>query len=142
MWSLSDEFSLRGRFFFSGPDLLVAKKFYLAFGLDVCIDEAQVLLYAHGNTHLWGIITEAPKKVVRYISFGAFADDLPGFKSRLEKQGIRLLDPPFEAGNPGLWLCDPAGLLIQIQAAERSAASCKSPIESASVPEGVRAAPM
>ncbi len=126
----------------SVPDLEVAKKFYEAFGLDVRVDEAQVHLRAFGDAHLWGVITEAPKKVVRYISFGAFDGDLPIFKSRLEERGIRLVDPPFESVNPGIWLRDPAGLLIQIQVATRSGPTRKSPIDSASVPDGVRAAPM
>jgi len=129
-------------FAFSVPDLQIAKTFYHAFGLDVRMDEAQIRLYTFGNAHMWGVITEAPKKRVRYVSFGVFANDLPVFKSRLDQQGIRLLDPPVEAVGPGLWLRDPAGLLIQIRAAERSAAQCKSPIDSASAPEGVRAAPM
>src|SRR5882757_769400 len=129
-------------FSFSVPDLQVANDFYHAFGLDVRIEGAQIHLYVFGNAHLCGVITEASRKVVRYISFGAFASDLPKFKSKLEVQGIRLLDPLFEVVDPGLWFRDPAGLLIQIRAADRSAATCKSPIDNASAPEGVRGAPM
>jgi len=35
--------------------------------------------------------------------------------NRADQQGIRLLDPPVVAVGPGLWLRDPAGLLIQIR---------------------------
>jgi catechol 2,3-dioxygenase-like lactoylglutathione lyase family enzyme len=129
-------------FSISVPDLQVAQTFYHAFGLDVRMDEAQIRLYTFGNAHLWGLITKAPRKVVRYVSFGAFANDLPAFKSRLEERAIRLLDPPFEAVDSGFWFRDPAGLLVQIRAAERSAAAWKSPVDSVSVPEGVRGAPM
>ena len=71
-----------------------AEKFYGLFGLDTKEEDGKLALYTHGHPHRWGVVSEGPRKKFTYVSFGAFEDDLPRFRERLEKLRIDRLDPP------------------------------------------------
>ena len=74
-------------------------------------------------------VSEGPRKKFTYVSFGAFEDDLPRFRERLEKLRIDRLDPPKGFESNGLWFRDPDGTLIEIRVAEKSSPNEKATFE-------------
>ena len=89
-------------FNFVVPDVAQAEKFYGLFGLNTKEEDGKLALYTHGHPHRWGVVSEGPRKKFTYVSFGAFEDDMPRFRERLEKLRIDRLDPPkgFEFERP------------------------------------------
>jgi catechol 2,3-dioxygenase len=128
-------------FHFSVPDLAHAQKFYSVFGLDVREQGDRLDIYTHGHPHRWGSVVEGLKKKLQFISFGAFEDDLPRFRERLEKRRIARIDPPPGARSNGLWFRDPDGTPIEIRVAEKSSPNEKSSHESISCAPGIAGAP-
>lgn len=123
------------------PDMRQAEAFYSAFGLQLQANGNQLGLFCPENPHKWGILTEGPAKQLQYISFGAFEEDMAGLKSRIEKTGVRLLDPPAGFDSNGLWFRDPDGLLIEVKVAEKSSPNEKSSFDMVSVSAPERGAP-
>jgi catechol 2,3-dioxygenase-like lactoylglutathione lyase family enzyme len=124
------------RFYFSVPDLAGAKKFYASFGLDLQEQNGQIHLHTHGHPHRWGSVVEGARKKLQFISFGAFEDDLPRFRERLEALRIPRIDPPPGAESNGLWFRDPDGTPIEIRVAEKCSPDEKSSFE---MPGGIAA---
>ena len=109
------------------PDLNEAKTFYTEFGLDVRPDtDGTLLVRAVGQQHCWIRIVEGEKKRLQYISFAGFSEDIPKFRNNLASLGIAQVDGPSGINDSSIWLRDPAGVLVQIKAAERSAPTGKS----------------
>src|SRR5438046_3006403 len=129
------------RFNFSVPDLDAARKFYASFGLDVRAERDVLNIHTHGHPHRWGSIIEGPRKKLQFISFGAFEDDLPRFRERLDALRIERIDPPPGTQSNGLWFRDPDGTPIEIRVAEKSSPNEKSSHESISSPGGIAGAP-
>ena len=129
------------RFNFSVPDLEAARTFYSNFGLDLHEGAGALNIHTHGHPHRWGSVVEGPKKKLQFISFGAFEDDLPRFRERLEALHISRIDPPPGAESNGLWFRDPDGTPIEIRVAEKCSPNEKSTIECISSPGGVAGAP-
>jgi len=129
------------RFNFSVPDVEEARKFYANFGLDLREENGALNIYTHGHPHRWGSVVEGPRKKLQYISFGAFEDDLPRFRERLEALRVERIDAPPGAESNGLWFRDPDGTPIEIRVAEKSSPNEKSSVESISSPGGVAGAP-
>lgn len=102
------------------PALKDAERFYSSFGLDVRTEGAGLAVRTHGASHCWGIVTEGSRKKLSYLSFGAFADDLPRFRERLRLNNVRQLDPPAGFRSDGIWFRDPDGLLIEIRVGEKT----------------------
>ena len=102
------------------PDLAKAAEFYGSFGLETKTVGNQLELYTPGNAHCWARIGEAAKKQLYYLSFGAYAEDMPAFRKRLADLGVELLPAPKGFESNGLWFRDPDGLLIEIRAAEKT----------------------
>ncbi len=123
------------------PKMSVAEEFYAAFGLDLKADGNYLGLTAFGNAHRWGVLSEGPAKKLKYISFGAYEEDMEPMRRRIESQGIRLLDPPPGLEENGFWFSDPDGILVQVRVAEKSSPNQKSDFQMESVPAGVRGAP-
>jgi catechol 2,3-dioxygenase len=129
------------QFNFSVPNAEDARRFYSSFGLDLREEGNRLNLYTHGHPHRWGSIVEGPRKKLQFISFGAFEDDLPRFRERLDALRIERIDPPPGAQSNGLWFRDPDGTPIEIRVAEKSSPNEKSSHESISSPPGVAGAP-
>ena len=116
-------------FNFMVPDLSQAEKFYGLFGLNLKEENNALSLYTHGHTHRWGTVSEGPRKKLHFISFGAFEDDMPKFRQRLEELRIDRLDPPKGFESNGIWFRDPDGTLIEIRVAEKSSPNSKSGVD-------------
>src|SRR5262249_2200712 len=114
-------------FNFSVPDLAQAQKFYSSFGLDVREEGGRLNIYTLGHPHRWGSVVEGPRKRLQFISFGAFEDDLPRLRERLDTLRVARIDPPPGARSNGLWCRDPDGIPIEIRAAEKSSPNATSP---------------
>jgi catechol 2,3-dioxygenase-like lactoylglutathione lyase family enzyme len=116
-------------FNFVVPDVAQAEKFYGQFGLNTKEEGGWLSLYTHGHPHRWGTVVEGPRKKFTYVSFGAFEDDMPRFRERLEKMRIERLDPPKGFESNGLWFRDPDGTLVEIRVAEKSSPNEKATFE-------------
>jgi catechol 2,3-dioxygenase-like lactoylglutathione lyase family enzyme len=109
-------------FCFAVPDLAAARDFYTSFGLQATARNQGLALATAGQSHRWGQLVEGPSKQLQYVSFGAFADDLPRFVHRLKQHGIERLDPPPGLGDSpdnSVWLRSPQGHLVEIRAADK-----------------------
>jgi catechol 2,3-dioxygenase-like lactoylglutathione lyase family enzyme len=127
-------------FSFAVPDLSAAHDFYGAFGLDLRGGAKGFGIHTHGHPHRWGTVSEGPRKKLTYVSFGAFEDDFPRFRARLQELGIAQLDPPPGFESNGLWFRDPDGVLIEVRVAEKSSPNEKSRVDNPSVAAGQRGA--
>src|SRR5207244_8680732 len=97
-------------FALSVPDLTTARAFYTTFGLDLRTDGNVMGIHTFGHPQRWGMLIEGETKRLHHLSFGVFEDDLERFEQRIERQGIRRLDPPPGFANShGLWIHDPDG---------------------------------
>ena len=123
------------------PDLAVARAFYKTFGLDVRAADGGLDLHAFGHPHRWARIVEGPAKALRHISFGAFDDDMPAFRERLETLGVALASGTDRADNHSLWFRDPHGVLLQVRPAEKSSPNAR-PSHSPAPSPALRGAPM
>jgi catechol 2,3-dioxygenase len=125
----------------SVPDMDRARRFYGSFGLNLKEEANRLDIYTHGHPHRWASIVEGPRKKLQFISFGAFEDDLPRFRERLDALRVERIDPPPGAQSNGLWFRNPDGMPIEIRIAEKSSPNEKSSHESISSPPGVAGAP-
>ncbi|MCC6889475.1 MAG: VOC family protein [Hyphomicrobiales bacterium] len=128
-------------FNFSVPDLEVARRFYASFGLDVRAQDNALHIHTHSRSHRWGSLTEGPKKKLGFVSFGAFEDDMPGFRKRLDAMRVTRIDPPAGVESNGIWFRDPDGTAIEIRVAEKTSPNETSPFDGSSCPPGVAGAP-
>ncbi len=124
------------------PDLAQAQKFYTSFGLDVRNARSGFDLHTTGHKHRWGTFREGPQKKLNHLSFGAFADDMPAFRERLERLGIALVSAPAGSDGAGLWFRDFDGALVEIRAAEKSSPDAKATTNNIVAPAGVAAMPL
>jgi hypothetical protein len=125
----------------SVPVLGEAQRFYGTFGLDLRIEDAKLNLYTSGHPHRWAAITEGPKKSLKHISFGAFEDDFPRFRERLNAMRIPLVDPPSGFESNGLWFRDCDGTLLEIRVAEKCSPDTKPPADNPPGVPGIANAP-
>jgi catechol 2,3-dioxygenase len=131
-----DHFSL------SVPDLAKTQAFYTSFGLDVRNARTGFDLHTTGHKHRWGTFREGARKQLNHLSFGAFADDLPAFRERLERSGVALLAPSPGSDGAGIWFRDFDNALVEIRAAEKSSPNAKATTNNVTVGEGVAAMPL
>ena len=124
------------------PDLAEAEHFYRSFGMDVEAESATLVLRTAGKKHTWAVIAEGSRKSLRYLSFGAFEEDFPRSRERLERMGIKRLDPPPGYESNGLWFRDHDQNLLEIQVCEKTSPNEKSLFANFSVPGGQRGAPV
>lgn len=108
------------RFGMAVPDLDSAARFYDAFGLEARPSATGLRLHTAGNPHPWAELTEGGRKSLRYLSFGAFASDMDGFRERAGSLGVDCIAPPAGVDSNGLWVADPDGLAIEIEAADKT----------------------
>ncbi|HVE50184.1 MAG TPA: VOC family protein [Casimicrobiaceae bacterium] len=110
------------------PNLSDARTFYGAFGLDVKDEQGTLGLYARGNPHRWGVVRADPRRHLAWLSFGAYARDLPRFEERLKKSGVAAAAPPAGARDDGLWFHDMDGSPVHIGVADKSSPDAKVPL--------------
>lgn len=116
------------------PDLDEAAQFYTDFGLDVRREGDRLELYTFGNPHCWAKITQGATKKLRYVSFGAYEQDMPEFEKRVERANIERCVPMSDGG--GIWILTPDGLPLQIKVCEKSSPTCKTEFSATSSPAG------
>jgi catechol 2,3-dioxygenase len=117
------------RFGMAVPDLATAARFYDAFGLEPRPAAGGLRLHTFGSSHPWAELSEAPRKALRYLSFGAFAEDMDGLRERTSRLGIERIDPPAGVESNGLWIADPDGLPVEIKVAEKTSPDAPSGFE-------------
>jgi catechol 2,3-dioxygenase-like lactoylglutathione lyase family enzyme len=122
------------------PDLAEASRFYTKFGLDVREAGETLGLYTDGSAHRWGRLAEGKRKALHYLSFGAFEDDMPALRARLDAVGIARIDPPPGVESNGIWFRDCDGTPVEIKAAEKVSPNAKASFGDPSSPAGVRGA--
>jgi catechol 2,3-dioxygenase len=64
------------------------------------------------------VFIEGPQRKLRHVSFGTTESGLADIIKRLEDAGETLLDAPNETPEPGIWVRDPDGVLVNIKVAE------------------------
>jgi catechol 2,3-dioxygenase len=114
------------QFCFAVPDLTLAATFYDKFGLVTKGEGNTLTLQTPGNAHRWGRLIEGPRKQIRYLSFGAYADDAPRFREHLQQRGIAIERSPPGMQSDGLWFRGHDSLLMEIRAADKSSPDLKS----------------
>jgi catechol 2,3-dioxygenase-like lactoylglutathione lyase family enzyme len=101
------------------PDLSEAQTFYSSFGLNAVARDGGLALATTSQKHRWGQLIEGPSKQLQYVSFGAFADDMPRFAEKLKQHGVERLNAPPGLDSDSIWLRSPQGHLVEIRAAEK-----------------------
>jgi len=96
------------------PDLVKARDFYEAFGLDVRETADGLELYTFGNDHCWGRIVEGPVKQLRYISFGLYDEDEDALIARLDESGVERIDALDKTPGKGSWFAGFDGMPLNI----------------------------
>ncbi|MDP8990711.1 MAG: VOC family protein [Acidobacteriota bacterium] len=123
------------------PDLVKAEHFYKSFGLDVRGVGGELALHTFGQGHRWAGITEGLEKKLHYLSFGAFEEDFPRFREKLDRLKIERISPPSSRlDSGGLWFCDPDGILIEIKICDKSSPDRKTAFGTVSSPANIRGA--
>jgi catechol 2,3-dioxygenase len=130
-----------GEFVLGVPSLEKAEAFYSAFGLEVREEGERLNLHTAADGYRWGRAVPASGKSMHHVSFHCFEEDLPRFKAEIERQGIRLLDPPPGFDSNGLWLRDQDGMLLEIRVGAKTTPNEKVPMEATPTPPAVRNAP-
>jgi catechol 2,3-dioxygenase-like lactoylglutathione lyase family enzyme len=131
-----------GEFHMTVPSLSEAEEFYSAFGLVVGHDEGGLTLRAGSTDHIWGRLTEGPRKKFDRLTFHCFEDEASRLYEHILSQGPERCTPPPGADKTGLWLRDPDGLHIQVRPGRKTtldrAAHCSAPLPM----DGTRCAPL
>lgn len=130
------------RFTLQVPDLAPAERFYSDFGLDVRPEGDALAIRTFGNDHCWGSVVETGRKRLHHLSFGCYAGDLARLKSRVEANGVELLDPPAGFESDGFWFRDHDGLLVEVKVAPKTSPDEKADASWTPAPAGVAGAPV
>jgi catechol 2,3-dioxygenase-like lactoylglutathione lyase family enzyme len=101
------------------PDLKSAEHFYSASGIEPVAVDNHLELRTSSSDHTWGRVTEGKRKHINYLSFGAYAEDIPRFREHLKKLGIETIAPPQGMEGDGIWFRDHDGRPVEIRAAAK-----------------------
>jgi catechol 2,3-dioxygenase-like lactoylglutathione lyase family enzyme len=129
------------QFVLSVPDLKRAQHFYTSFGLDVKESGDKLLLKTFGQDQCWVTVIEGPSKRLHHHSFACYAHDFEPMRMRVEKNGVKLIDPPPGFESNGFWFCDPDGILIEVKVAPKTSLDQKASGPWVSSPGGIAGAP-
>jgi catechol 2,3-dioxygenase-like lactoylglutathione lyase family enzyme len=125
------------------PDLAEGAAFYERFGLEVRPAGAEFTLHASASGHRWARFREGASKALDYLSFGAYAGDMPDFRDQLSRRGIEVIAPPANAvDDAGIWFHDDDGMLIELRVAEKVSPDSKSSVDNVVAPAGTAGAPL
>lgn len=116
-------------FVFSVPDLDEARRFYVAFGLDVRDEGGALALYTYGHPHRWARVLPGAGKHILWLSLGIHAEDAARFEHHLADRKVVRVQAPDGAGIGGIWIQGPDRLAIQLHVAEKSSPSKSAPRE-------------
>jgi catechol 2,3-dioxygenase len=130
-----------GEFVLTVPDLSLGQHFFESFGLKVSEEGNHLALRVPADPHRWGSLSEGESKRLHHISFHCFSDDLPGFRSLLETQGIRLLNAPRDFDGAGIWFRGHDDILIQIRIGAKTSPHEMAVMDPPSRTSGIRNAP-
>ena len=97
------------------PDLPTAQGFYDNFGLAAAAQGGELGVFDSSRKHRWGRLVKGPRKQLKYVSFGAFPDELPRFADKLRQRGIERLSAPPGLDDRSIWLKSPQGHLVEIR---------------------------
>jgi catechol 2,3-dioxygenase-like lactoylglutathione lyase family enzyme len=100
------------------PDAARGAAFYEDFGLDAADRGDRMVMRCAGRDQDQVVLVEEARRRLHHICLGTDAAGLAALQSRLEAEGVELLDAPGEAAGEGLWLRDPDGVLVNLRAAE------------------------
>jgi len=64
------------------------------------------------------VLVEGARRKLRHVSFGTTKRGLSAVQKRLESDGVALVDAPNETPEPGLWVRDPDGILVNVKVAD------------------------
>lgn len=104
-----------GEFHMTVPSLADAEKFYSVFGLRVEREKEGLTLRVHDDAHVWGHLSEGPKKKFDRLTFHCFEDEAEKLYTHIRAQGVTAVPPPAGADDAGIWFRDPDGLLVQVR---------------------------
>lgn len=114
-----------GEFHMTVPSLEAATRFYATFGLRCALERGRLALRVAGDDHVWGRLTEGPRKRFDGLHFLCFEQDFERLKAHIAAQGVQA-----ESDDAGLWFRDPDGLMLNVRPGPRtmiSAAAHHSP---------------
>lgn len=120
------------------PSLAQALTFFTSFGLDIREEGHTLTLRTFGNDHVWATLVEGARRKLQHLSFAAYAEDLPRFKTHLEGLGIRLMDGPPGFESNGLWFRGHDDVLTEIKVAPKTTLDSKAVPNFVSAPAGGR----
>jgi len=100
------------------PDLNVGRQFYNDLGLNAEERNGAVVAHCDGRDQDEVILIEGAPKQLHHVSFGTDEEGLGQLKQNIEAAGTKLLDPPAEWQEDGLWFRDPDDALVHIGTAE------------------------
>jgi catechol 2,3-dioxygenase-like lactoylglutathione lyase family enzyme len=101
------------------PDLKTAEHFYSASGIEPVPAGNHLALRTSTSDHTWGKVTEGKRKHINYLSFGAYAEDIPRFREHLKKLGVETIAPPAGSEGDAIWFLDHDGRQVEIKAAAK-----------------------
>ena len=130
-----------GEFHMTVPSLSDAARFYGAFGLKVTSEDGGLVLRAPGDPHIWGRLSEGPKKRFDRITFHCFEDEAQALYAHIAAQGVQRIDAPAGADPTGLWLRDPDGLAVQVRPGPKTTIDVAAHASPALPVDGTRCAP-
>ncbi|MAF48638.1 MAG: VOC family protein [Rhodospirillales bacterium] len=100
------------------PDLNAGRQYYNDIGLIAEERDGAIVAHCDGRQQDEVILFEGNSNHYHHVSFGTNEDGLGEIKQKLEAAGTKLLDPPTEWPEDGLWFRDPDDALIHIGAVE------------------------
>jgi catechol-2,3-dioxygenase len=86
------------------------------------------------------VVEGAKVKALHHLSFGCYAGDIARLKTRIEEQGIKLIDPPPGFESNGFWFRNHEGVLIEVKVGPKVSPDRKAESQWITVPAGVAAA--
>src|SRR5258708_3003850 len=96
------------------PEIHTAEHFYSASGIGPVAVGNRLELRTATSAHAWGRVTEGPRKHINYLSFGAYAEDIPRLREHLKKQNVETIAPPPGMDGDGIWFHDHDGRPVEI----------------------------
>ncbi|MFT5181101.1 MAG: catechol 2,3-dioxygenase-like lactoylglutathione lyase family enzyme [Alphaproteobacteria bacterium] len=100
------------------PDIDRALSFYTDAGLERLERGNSGVARCAGRDQDQVVFVEGPNRKLHHVSFGTTEFGIAKIGKRLEDAGHTLLDAPNETPEPGIWVRDPDGVLVNIKVAE------------------------